>query len=210
MSDADAATVLVARHGETHWNRESRVQGWAPTGLTDRGQEQAAALGEAVAERYAVDRIVSSDLQRTRETTAGVLDGGSDLPDPAFDADWRERGFGVLQGLLAEDLFERYPAHDDGDSVSALPAAPENGETVAGFRDRVRDSWTRLVRTVEPGETTLLVTHGGVIKVLLATVDERSLDAALAAHSQDNCAVNEVRVADDRTTLVAEELTDWR
>ena len=206
----DAATVLVARHGETDWNRQSRVQGWAPTGLTAQGHEQAVALGEAVAGRYAVDRIVSSDLQRTRETTAGIRDGGSDLPDPTFDADWRERGFGVLQGLLAEDLFERYPDHGDGDSVSALPAAPENGETVAGFCGRVRDSWERFTRTVEPGETTLLVTHGGVIKVLLATVDDRSLDAALAAHSQDNCAINEIHVADGRADLVAEALTDWR
>ncbi|MFC7074963.1 histidine phosphatase family protein [Haloarcula halophila] len=207
---ADAATVLVARHGETHWNRTSRVQGWAPTGLTDRGRDQAAALGEAVTQRYAVDRVVASDLQRTRETTEGIRDAGQGLPEPTFDADWRERGFGVLQGLLAADLFERYPAHDDGDSVSALPAAPENGETVAAFCDRVRDAWERLVRSVEPGETTLLVTHGGVIKVLLATVDDRSLSATLATHSQDNCAINEIRIDDGGARLLAEALTDWR
>ncbi|WP_324760186.1 histidine phosphatase family protein [Haloarcula sp. GH36] len=207
---ADAATVLVARHGETHWNRTNRVQGWAPTGLTDRGHDQAAALGEAVTERYAVDRVVASDLQRTRETTDGIRDAGQGLPEPTFDADWRERGFGVLQGLLAEDLFERYPAHDDGDSVSALPAAPENGETVAAFCDRVRDAWERLVRSVEPGETTLLVTHGGVIKVLLATVDDRSISATLAPHSQDNCAINEIGIDDGGARLLAEELTDWR
>ena len=32
-------TLLLARHGETPWNREGRVQGWAATGLTDRGRE---------------------------------------------------------------------------------------------------------------------------------------------------------------------------
>ena len=31
-------TLLLARHGETGWNREGRVQGWAATGLTDRVQ----------------------------------------------------------------------------------------------------------------------------------------------------------------------------
>lgn len=56
------ATVLLVRHGETGWNRERRVQGWAPSGLTDRGQEQARAVGRAIGES-AVARIVASDLR---------------------------------------------------------------------------------------------------------------------------------------------------
>ena len=62
------ATVLLVRHGETTWNRSGRVQGWAPTPLTERGHEQAAALGAHLASTVDVDRLVSSDLRRAQET----------------------------------------------------------------------------------------------------------------------------------------------
>ncbi|MFC7113913.1 histidine phosphatase family protein [Natronoarchaeum sp. GCM10025703] len=33
-------TVVLVRHGETEWNDEQRVQGWAPVGLNERGRVQ--------------------------------------------------------------------------------------------------------------------------------------------------------------------------
>jgi hypothetical protein len=51
-------TAVLVRHGETAWNREGRVQGWAPTSLTDRGREQARTLGAHLASAYDVDRAV--------------------------------------------------------------------------------------------------------------------------------------------------------
>ncbi|PSP97202.1 hypothetical protein BRC89_12390 [Halobacteriales archaeon QS_4_70_19] len=69
-------TVLLLRHGETTWNRQGRIQGWAPTPLTERGHEQARRAGTAIADTYDVDRVVASDLRRTRETTAEALSAG--------------------------------------------------------------------------------------------------------------------------------------
>ena len=66
------ATVLLARHAETAWNRERRLQGWAPSRLTDRGREQAAALAARLSER-SIDRLVSSDLERSTETADRVV-----------------------------------------------------------------------------------------------------------------------------------------
>lgn len=202
-------TLLVVRHGQTTWNREGRVQGWAPTDLTDRGREQASALGRWLGDRYSVDRILASDLRRTRETTAELRAAADGLPEAGFDPGWRERGFGVYQGLLTEELFERFPDHDRRDSVSSLDVAPENGERIPEFRRRVQSAWDRATATTRPGETTLVVTHGGAIKVLLGELTDRDPDATLADHSQDNCAVNEFRI-DEGAKLVGEALTDWR
>ena len=80
MTGADAATtttVLLVRHGETTWNRERRVQGWAPSALTERGKQQARAAGRAIAEGHAVDRIVASDLRRAAETACSAGRAGS-------------------------------------------------------------------------------------------------------------------------------------
>ena len=66
--------VLFVRHGETTWNREGRIQGWASTPLTGRGRDQARATGELL-RAAGVDRIVASDLQRARETVRLFREG---------------------------------------------------------------------------------------------------------------------------------------
>jgi len=204
------ATVLLARHGETRWNREGRVQGWAPTALTDRGETQATALGAWLADAYGVDRVVASDLRRVRETTARLREAGDGIPTPTVDRAWRERAFGVYQGFLAQALFEREPDHAPGDSVSALDVVPEGAEGIDEFCARVESAWAGLCERVDAGETVLLVTHGGVIKTLLSVVTDRSRTAALSADSPPNCSVTEIRLDGDSATLVADGLTEWR
>ncbi|KAA9399292.1 histidine phosphatase family protein [Haloarcula sp. CBA1130] len=203
-------TLLVARHGETTWNRDGRIQGWAPSRLTDQGQTQAIALGSWLDDRYTVDRVFASDLRRTRETAAAAGDGYTGLPDPEFDTEWRERGFGIMQGLYADELLDEYPDHQRDASVISLDASPEGGEGIPTFRQRVESAWQRAIATTDAGETTLVVTHGGVIKVLLAKLTGKDPDAALAESSQANCAVNEIRLDGDDPELVGEELTGWR
>ncbi|MFY4811172.1 histidine phosphatase family protein [Haloarcula sp. AONF1] len=203
-------TLLVARHGETTWNRDGRIQGWAPSRLTEQGQKQATALGTWLDERYGVDRVFASDLRRTRETAAAANDGYGGLPDPEFDTDWRERGFGIVQGLYAEELFGEFPDHDRDASVISLDAAPEGGEGIPTFRGRVESAWDRAIATTAADETTLVVTHGGVIKVLLAKLTDSDPEAALAKSSQPNCALNEIRLDEDGPALVSEEMTGWR
>ncbi|WP_135303408.1 histidine phosphatase family protein [Haloarcula amylovorans] len=203
------STVLVVRHGETAWNREGRVQGWAPTELTDRGREQATALGSWLAENYDVDRVRSSDLQRTRETAEHAVDAAEALPDPTVDESWRERGFGVYQGFLAKDLFDRHPGHEPEASVSVLDAAPEGGESIVAFCDRVESAWTEFCETVDDGETVVLVTHGGVIKILLSVVADRGREQTLSGHSPPNCSVTEIRLDGDEPELVSEGDAVW-
>jgi len=90
------STVLLVRHGETPWNRDGRVQGWAPVGLTEAGRERARELGAAIASTYDVDadRVFFVDPgspQRAfnSDTTTRVLAIGAQSVDDArmYDAD---------------------------------------------------------------------------------------------------------------------------
>lgn len=197
------ATVVLLRHGETDWNRDRLVQGWAPVALNERGREQARAAGTHLAESYDVDRVIASDLRRTRETVALVGQSGVE-PSPVFDRDWRERGFGVLQGLGYESVFGEHPEYDVASgNADALEARPENGESLLDLRERVLRGWKSVLDRVDSTddqaesdgeETTLVVTHGGPIYVLLAHVEGVSLPEMFDREHQANCAVNEIRV----------------
>ncbi|MFD1646500.1 histidine phosphatase family protein [Haloarchaeobius litoreus] len=208
-SVADDATVVLARHGETTWNRERRIQGWAPTSLTDTGREQARRLGTHLADSYDVDRLVASDLRRTRETARLVARHVACPVD--YDRGWRERSFGVYQGLSYETLFEGHPefaVHKIG--VEAARTDPEGGESLLTARERVLDAWNRLVAEVPDGGTVAVVTHGGPLYVLLGHLRGQDIVTALTEHDQGNCAVSEVRLTEDGPVVVCDGDTDYR
>jgi len=184
-------TVVVVRHGETDWNREGRIQGWAASPLNERGRRQARAAGRHLAATYDLDRVVASDLRRTRETTAMVREGG-ELPEPEFTKGWRERSFGEFQGLTYEQVFGEFPEHRGSIGMLGLESCPEGGESLLGARERVPVEVEDMLERSDADEEILVVTHGGPIYVLLAHVRGTDLPTAITSLSQGNCAVNEL------------------
>ena len=186
-------TILLVRHGETPWNRAGQIQGWAPTGLTDRGRRQASRLGQALATAYDIDRLVSSDLSRTRETTTQIRQAGV-AATPVFDRSWRERHMGIYQGFTREELHDRFPSFAIENGAVALEETPEGGEAFGELYDRVQAGWSQLCDDVGD-ETVAVVTHGGPITVVLAALKEQDLITAVEQHHISNCSVTAVRPA---------------
>jgi probable phosphoglycerate mutase len=197
--------VVVVRHGETDWNLNGRMQGHAPVPLNETGRRQADRVGRYLAREYAFDRVVSSDLLRTRQTAEAIREY-VDAP-VTFDRAWRERDLGVYQGLSYGDIHERFPEFALGEAaMEAAAETPESGESLLDVRERVLDGWNAVLGGDE--ETVLVVTHGGPIYLLLGHVKDLDVKAALLEHSQSNCGVNEFH--HDRTTrLVRENVTEW-
>lgn len=200
--------VVAVRHGETDWNRDGRMQGWAPTPLNERGREQADAAGEWLAGAYDVDRVFSSDLLRCEQTTEALLAAIGDRP-VAFEPHWRERHLGVYQGLTYGDVEERFPDFGLGESAyEAAMAVPESGESLRDLADRVTRRFRQVVDD-HPGATVLVVTHGGPLHVLLGYAKDVPLREGLRSHHQQNCAVNEFDGDGDEITVVRENETAW-
>jgi broad specificity phosphatase PhoE len=183
-------TLLLARHGETDWNRDGRWQGQTDTPLNERGREQARALAAEVAGN-GIAAVYASDLARARETAAIVADR---LRVPLHvDSRLRELHFGGWEGLTTPEIEERYPNEiarwraDDGSNAFA------GGEAYTEMGERVVAALKEIV-AAHPSEDVLVVLHGGPIRGLLAHAagvtygDQRRLRAQLA-----NCDV--VRVA---------------
>jgi broad specificity phosphatase PhoE len=186
--------LLLVRHGVTEWNQAGRYQGHQDVPLSNAGREQARRAagrlrGEPITAAY------SSDLQRASETAHIILDG-RDVP-LELAPDLREMAFGAWEGLTPNEASERYPAEWAAwirDSTVARPpgGAEDNPELLA----RVTSFYHSVVQvppagTVQPdwfsyraaGEssdgtsgTILLVSHGGVIRALLAYLFEMRIE----------------------------------
>lgn len=198
-------TVLLVRHGETTWNRDGRIQGWADATLTDRGRRQARAVGAHLADAHAVDRLVVSDLVRTRETAKAMRSAGLDVDSEPARA-WRERDFGAFQGLTRTAIAARHPQYHRGRSLSSVRTV-DGGESLCAFERRVREGWERLKSAVGGSETAAVVTHGGPVRAVLAAVTDRDLPTLADEFSPTNCGVTELSVAESGPELVARDRT---
>ncbi|ELZ70144.1 MULTISPECIES: histidine phosphatase family protein [Haloferax] len=187
------ATLLLARHGETTWNRAGRVQGWAPVSLTERGREQADALARHVADSYEVDRLVSSDIERAQETARPVA---RELGlEPVLDSAWRERDVGSFQGLEFDELTDRYPQYFL--SAVGAPAArerPPSGESLVEVRRRVLNAHEGLADSLDADETVLVVSHGAPIRLSLGEVKGLDIVETMLSQPLDNGGICEFEV----------------
>jgi broad specificity phosphatase PhoE len=184
-------TILLARHGETDWNREGRFQGHADPPLNRTGRAQAVDLSVALmAEQLA--GVYSSPLRRALET-AEVLAASHGLEPVPVD-DLREVDVGSWSGLTRAEVEERFPAQfarwlDYGHGW-------EDGETYEEMGRRAVDALLRLA-AAHDGERVLAVTHGGPIRAALAFADGKThADARRLGPRIGNTFVAELAVAD--------------
>ena len=135
--------VYIARHGQTQWNAERRLQGQADTDINARGREQATGNGRRLAgfvKNPAEFDFVASPMRRTRETME-LMRAAMGLDPFAYRTDPRlvEMSFGDWQGftfaeLEARDrnLVRKGGQHVGGVAWSALGQDPDDREVVEG------------------------------------------------------------------------------
>jgi 2,3-bisphosphoglycerate-dependent phosphoglycerate mutase len=151
-------TLILARHGETDWNRDGRFQGHADPPLNERGREQAASLAESLAKER-VDAIYSSDLRRAHETALFVAERKG--LDVVVDPDLRERDVGEWSGLTLPEIEERFP--------DELRRFREEGASIGESREALSQRVLAAVRRIadaHPRGQILVVTHGGTLRTL--------------------------------------------
>ncbi|MCK0197107.1 histidine phosphatase family protein [Ancylobacter sp. 6x-1] len=157
--------IYLVRHGETDWNLAGRLQGGKDIPLNDLGREQAVTSARVIQE---MDRdpgrlfYVSSPLQRTAGTMAILRATLGLRPDDfARDDRFREIRYGRWEGMSWPELRRREP-----ENLAVRDADPWNfvapdGESFAMLSMRV------LPALAELKQDSVVVTHGGVVRVVL-------------------------------------------
>ncbi|MGY1696221.1 histidine phosphatase family protein [Geodermatophilus sp. SYSU D00814] len=168
-------TVILLRHGRTTANAGGVLAGWSPgVELDETGQAQAAAVGARLAP-VPLAAVVSSPLERCRQTAGAVLDGRDlelqtdDRLGEARYGDWTGR---ALKELVKEPLWKVVQQHP---SAAVFPG-PE-GEGLAQTQARAVAAVREWNARLGPDAVWLACSHGDVIKAVLADALGLHLDA---------------------------------
>ena len=189
-------TVLLVRHGLTAMTGPV-LAGWTPgVHLDDRGQEQARLLGERLL-RVPLAAVVASPLERCQETAA-ALAAGRDLAVETDDrlgecryGDWTGQ---ELKKLAKDPLWKVVQVHP---SAAAFPG----GEALRDTQARAVDAVRVLNERLGPDATWVAVSHGDVIKAVLADALGMHLDM-FQRLQVDPCSVSVIRYTDLRPFVV--------
>ncbi|WP_347506360.1 alpha-ribazole phosphatase family protein [Pseudomonas anguilliseptica] len=150
----------LLRHGETELG--GGLRGSLDDALTETGWAQ---LRAAVAEAGPWDRLISSPLQRCARF-AEELAAQHDVP-LSLEPDLQELHFGAWEGRSTAELMQTSAAELGRFWSDPYGFTPPEGETLLAFEARILGTLQRL-QALYAGERLLLVTHGGVIRLLLA------------------------------------------
>ncbi|QBP42799.1 histidine phosphatase family protein [Paenisporosarcina antarctica] len=166
-------TLYITRHGQTEWNVQSRMQGWADSPLTATGVSAAIQLGKRLQD-VPLHAVYSSTSGRAIDT-AQLIIGERHIPLIQKE-DLREINVGEWQGMLSSEI-ER----DFADQVKTYYKHPNHFESTSG--ENFHSLKERVLRTVEEISTThpaghvLIVTHGVVKKCLINHFTGAQLDS---------------------------------
>lgn len=172
------ATVILVRHGRTTANASGVLAGrTAGIKLDEIGRTQVARTGERLAVVPLVG-VISSPLERCRQTSRAILDHQSDSPPAPIERGLTECNYGEWQGrplgeLAKEELWSVVQTHP---AAAVFPG----GESLAAMQARAVASIRRHDAAFEaehgPGAVWVAVSHGDIIKSILADALGMHLD----------------------------------
>ncbi len=175
--------IYIARHGETTWNAEGRIQGWSDPELSPLGYSQSLALLEHLKGRP-ISAIYSSDLQRSYLTAQPIA---RRLGLPILkQAELKEIGFGILEGKnlfqFDEELKNQWNRFKDDRFSYRIPGA-ENYSDVA---IRLKPFMEKILQQHE-GEEILIVGHRVVNRLLIGMFLGFPLEKTLKIEQTNDC-----------------------
>ena len=165
--------IILIRHGETEWNSQQRMQGHSNSDLSAVGSWQIQALGEWM-KNMSFDHIYSSDSLRARQTAEAINQhSGHKLQ---FDQRIREKNLGVFEGLTSAEAREQHPEIYRLFKTAGVNYVIDEGESTQQLLDRAFE-FIEEIRIRHPKERVVIVTHGGVVRVLMKHTLGLSIDA---------------------------------
>lgn len=152
--------LLIIRHGQSEADLINCHQGRADFPLTEVGKKQAALLAEWLVENYPPDYLVSSPLQRARQTSE-IVGAKAGLCVQYF-GELMEFNNGLLAGLPYAEAERKYPPKVGKKPHERL----YEQESTIDFRARAESIFSKIISEFPADKRIAVVSHGGMINML--------------------------------------------
>ena len=151
--------LIIARHGETIENGLNICQGQHHGTLSEKGIRENEKLGVQL-KQFSFQTIYSSPLRRALQTAQAIQKHNNDSRI-ITDERLMERNLGILQGKAYPEPYFETDMYEGMETIESV------AERSANFLDEIKRNHSN--------ETIVLVSHGYIIKVMLALLRNISL-----------------------------------
>ncbi len=170
--------LYFARHGQTAWNAERRLQGQLDIPLNELGRSQSSQCAGILRDLllrdghdFAALDYVASPLGRARETMELMRTGlGLEAAGYRTDARLMEMSFGRWEGYTFEELKQRESESLAARDLDRLGYVVPGGESYRQLAARVRE-WYDTIEC-----DAVVAAHGGVCRALMSELGHESND----------------------------------
>jgi len=183
--------LTLVRHGETEWTEKNLLHGRLDSPLSMAGKQHAGMAASSLA-GVTFDALYTSPLGRAMQTAA-ILGKSTGLTPIPLDG-LREMDYGWSEG---RPMYRVYP---NGNRSSIFRPVMRlmillSGERLALFSGRVRSALEELIAR-HPGGRLLVVTHWGVLSLLMALMFEGRPQRWKKYGPWDACGISDVELKD--------------
>ncbi|MCF6282146.1 MAG: histidine phosphatase family protein [Candidatus Polarisedimenticolaceae bacterium] len=186
-------TIDLIRHGMPEGG--PRYRGWLDDPLSEEGWLQ---MSQALEGEQPWDQIISSSLIRCASFAQQL---GEKIARPVLlEEGFREISFGAWEGRTAAEIFTETPEAISRFWRDPVNFPPPDGEALDQFAQRINNAWSDLT-TRYSGQHILLVSHGGVIRMIIGQVLGMPLNN-LFRLEVPMAAISQIRIEDGLPRLV--------
>ena len=171
--------IYLARHGQTDWNVQKRLQGFKDVPLNATGKKQAEELKQKMS-GIQVDAIYSSALQRSRETAQIVAGDRVVISLPELN----EQFLGKFEGAYLDGRDPTLEAEYDKRNVDPNDTL-DGGESTNQHYARVKIALEKI-RKDHPQGTVLIVGHGGTNVLIMRELLNLTAEQADSIHQAND------------------------
>ncbi|MDZ8086905.1 MAG: histidine phosphatase family protein [Nostoc sp. DedQUE12b] len=174
--DHQGVRLLLVRHGETDWNRQTRFQGQIDVPLNDNGRQQSQKAGEFLQD-VDINFAVSSTMLRPKETAEIILKQHPNVKLELQDG-LREISHGLWEGKLETEIEQEFPGELQRWRLIPTQVQMPEGENLQQVWERSVAAWQSILQAASNNQskTVLVVAHDATNKTLLCHILGLSLE----------------------------------
>ena len=197
--------IYLIRHGKDDGNYRG---GWSDRPIIDEGIYQVKKLAdylESKQKEYKIEKIISSDLLRARQTTEIINDKLKIKVE--YTERLREMNNGEIAGMLNSEVEKKYPGLYY--NTLKIDERYPGGESPIEFYNRIIKDFEDIIKENEMYNNIMIVTHSGVINIIYRYINNMEWSNKIKSIKVSNAGIYSLVINGDKREFELENFNDY-